>query len=357
MKIKVFHIIPDLGVGGAEKLVLDLCKNIDKNKFDVKVISLFKRTNSIYDNQAEKEGIDIIYLDKKKGIDLSILYKLMSLFKKHKPDVINTHLYVMSYVLPAAIFTGRKKIVHTVHNVAEKELRDSVKKVMKIAYRYFNVKPIAISNMIKESIESEYKISKKNIKCIYNGVDTTIFSGENININNNINLISVGRFTKQKNHKMMVEAFSEALKENNNLKLILVGDGLLREETEKLVRRKEICNKVEFRGLKSNICEELKRAHIYISSSLWEGLPITILEAMSCGLPILCTDVGGNKDVVKENGILVENNNCEQLTDAILELANDLEKINTMGALSTKFSKAYDIKNTAKEYENLYNSL
>ncbi|EOU2000539.1 glycosyltransferase [Clostridium perfringens] len=357
MKIKVFHIIPDLGVGGAEKLVLDLCRNIDKNKFDVKVISLFARTNSIYDEQAEKDGIDIIYLDKKKGLDLSILYKLISLFKKYKPDIINTHLYVMSYVLPAAIFTRRKNIVHTVHNIAEKELRDSVKKIMKIAYRYFNVKPIAISNMIMESIESEYKISKKNIKCIYNGIDTTVFSGEKAKINNSINLISVGRFTEQKNHKMMIEAFSKALKKNNNLKLILVGDGILRREIENIVRKKGIYSKVEFRGVKSNICNELKRAHIYISSSLWEGLPITILEAMSCGLPILCTDVGGNKDVVKENGILVENNNCEQLTNAILMLADDLEKINNMGLLSTKLSKAYDIRNTAKEYENLYNSL
>ncbi len=357
-KIKVFHVIPDLETGGAEKLALDICTFLDKDKFDATLISLYPSKKSIYEEIAYKYGVNIVFLDKQKGLDYKVLFKLNKLFRQYKPDIVHTHLYVGPYVLLPMILNKVKGRVHTVHNIASKELRNFKKKIMKIAYQFFKVTPVAISDYIKKTIETEYQLSSTRIPCIYNGIDTENFTRFK-DINRKITFVHVGRFSKQKNHKLLIESFALALRENSNMVLKLVGDGVLKQEILDMVRDLGIKEKVVFKGIQKDICRELNSSDVFILSSDWEGLPISVLEAMSCGLPIISTRSGGTPDIIldRENGILVDIGDKEGLSKAILDISYNKELREKLGDNSYIHSKKYDIRETCKQYSALYKQI
>lgn len=355
--IRVFHVLPNLSVGGGEKLAIDICSFLDKDSFNCTIVSLYKSQETIYEQLAKENNIEIIFLDKKKGIDLNVIIQLISIFKKYKPDIIHTHLYVMSYVLPAAIFCNIKNIIHTVHSVANKELRKPVRRIMYIAYKVFSVTPVAISSYIKDTIHKEYRIDNQYIKCIYNGVDTFRFKNKrDIKNKQIIELIHVGKFRKEKNHKLLIESFKLVSEEIDNIQLKLVGDGELRGEIEELVEKLEIKSKVIFRGIQKDIAQELKKSDIFVLSSDWEGIPLSVIEAMAAKLPIISTKAGGVVDIVNNNevGFLVEIGDKKGLANAIIKLSNDYEMRERFANEAVKQAKKYDIRNKVKEYEELY---
>lgn len=356
-KIKVFHIVPNLAVGGGEKLAVDICTFLDKEVYTCKIISLYKSQNTIYEQIARENNIDIIFLNKKIGVDLKIIVQLIKLLKKENPDILHTHLYVMSYVLPASIFCNIRSVVHTVHSVANKELRKSVRIIMHIAYKVFGVIPVAISNHIKQTVYDEYGIEKEKIRCIYNGVDTLKFQRKKQIENTNIlEFVHIGRFNTVKNHKLLIESFALALNEINNIKLKLVGDGELRKEIEELVESLKIKDKVTFRGIRKEIPNELKDADIFILTSNWEGIPLSIIEAMASGLSIISTKAGGVADIIEDNktGLLVNIGDKVGLSKAIIRISKDEKLRQKMAKEALKEAEKYDIRIKVKEYEELY---
>jgi glycosyltransferase involved in cell wall biosynthesis len=357
-KIKVFHILHDLTTGGAEKLVVDMCLFTDKDEIDASIVSLFPPKNNVFEKVALENGINVIFLNKKLGFDFEIIFALYKLFKFQKPDVVHTHSYVFPYVLPAIIMNRIKARVHTVHSIASKEFGYAIRTVMKIAYIFFNVKPIAVSDYVKKSIEIEYNINSDLVHCIHNGIDTKMFTQFKKQSSDIVTFIHVGRFTKLKNHSLLVGAFAEALKKNNKIALKLIGDGELKLDIMRKADDLGISNKIEFKGITKNVDSELKSASVFILTSDWEGLPLSILEAMACGLPIISTRAGGAADVVNSvNGILVDIGDSEGIESAILLLASNKKLREDMGTKSFICSKNYDIRNTCSNYVLLYKKL
>ena len=355
--IKVFHIIPTLGVGGAEKLVTDIGLNINKEKFSITIITLYKNENSIFLEDLKKHNINVIELNKRKGPDLSLILKFNKLFKKDKPDVINTHLYVTPYVCIPAILQKVKIKIHTVHNIATKELPWKFRIIMKMIYHFFGFVPIAISDYIKDTIQKEYNLKSNEIECIYNGIDTNKFICNQKYIHNdNIVFINVARMSEAKKQILLIEAFKLVNDKYKNTRLHIVGDGKLRKKIEDKIRELGLEEKVILRGIRKNISKELNNASVFVLSSEYEGLPLSVLEAMASGLPIITTDAGGVIDIVKNNinGIIVQKNNIQALADAMIKICENDNCIKKMGNESYLLSKMYDIKKMAKEYENLY---
>lgn len=358
MKKNIFLIIPTLGVGGGEKLVIDLAKNINKNKFKVNILVLFPKFNTIYEKNIEKsKDVNLIYLNKKKGIDVRVMFKIVRLFKEYKPDVVHTHLNVMAYILPATILNKVRLRFHTVHSIAQEEAKGISRLVMKLAYKFFNFTPIAICETVKKTIQETYKISE-DIPCIYNGIDIDIFKYSNDIKKNNesINLINIGTLYHVKNHELLIEAFYEVQKNYPNITLEIVGDGELRSILERKIKKYKLKEKIILKGYLENVSKELKKSDIYVMSSNYEGLPLSILEAMACGLPIIATNVGGIPEVVtnNKNGILVDVGNKKQLIDALRKIIYDYNLRSIMGKFSLEMSKKYNIQNMTSEYEKLY---
>jgi glycosyltransferase involved in cell wall biosynthesis len=343
---KIVFGIPCFVYGGAEFMLKELILNLDKELFDIYVITKFSDNGTEIEKILKENNIKVIYSNCKKGFSLKFLFKCYLELKRIKPDIIHSHLGIITYFLPY-IYLNKCKCFHTIHNIPQKD--------GKRIYNFFYKKKvilIGISDTIAQMIKKFYNI-KYSIPVIYNPVNLSKFK-EIIpaKCDNTLTLIIVARLCLQKNHKLLLEAFSQAIKENVQLKI--VGDGPLKNELIEYASNLGISEKVKFLGQRDDIPYLLKSSDIFVLSSLWEGLPLSVLEAMAAGLPIISTDVGGVKDIVKDNGILVEKGNAKKLYEAIIKLVKNNALREEMGKKSLEYAKLYDSSVMAKKHMELY---
>lgn len=353
--MKVIQIMPEFGLAGAEIMCENLSYELMRQGDDVMIISLYEYHSAITE-RLEKKGIKVFYLDKKPGLDFSMIGKMIKIFKSEKPDVIHTHRYVMQYAIPAAIIAGVKHRVHTVHNVAQKENTNVARKVNYLFYKFAHVIPVALSEEVQKTIVEEYHIDSRNIPVIFNGIDLSkCIVKTNYEVNDNFNILHIGRFSEQKNHIGLIEAFSIFVKEHPNTILSLIGDGEKKEEIQQLVKEKGISDHVKFLGIQNNVYSYLNNADVFILPSIYEGVPMTLIEAMGTGLPIIATAVGGVPDMLRndEEGLIV-NCNVKEIAHAIDFLYVDKKTREYLGKKALKRSKIFSAENMANEYKKIY---
>ena len=350
---KVMVVIPALGTGGGEKIAIDIAANVDKRKIEVLVVSLYEKKDTILDRYAMDLGLNVVYLDKKIGFDAKVIGRLHKVYKEFKPDVIHTHLYVGPYVFFA---TPRKvKKIHTVHNLAEKEATGLLRTLMLFGYKMWNVVPVAISPLCARTISDLYHIELQTIPCIMNGIDINRFNLKRT-VHQKIRFLNVGRFYPQKNQKLLIEAFKRVHSCIEETELELVGDVDLRKKLENQIESLGLSGTVIMNGETDRVDLKLNNADVFVMSSDFEGLPVSVLEAMASGLPIVSTAAGGTVDIVEheENGLIVDVGNGDQLAEAMIRLAHDKELRITMGKKSRKMAEQYSIEKCSEAYQKLY---
>ena len=358
-KVRVLHVIPNFGPGGAERLVVDLMEATDKERFEVAAVSLYPESGTVLEKEIKEKGFRVYFLDKHRGLDLRMIPQLYRVFRSFRPDVVHTHLYVLRYTLLPALFCRIPVKVHTVHNVAQKEVDWVGKLVHWIAFRLGNVMPVSISQEIANTVRAVYGRGIYS-PVIYNGIPTMRFissAGQDNVEKKEVVLLHVGRFAPQKNHLLLVEAFALAVKEYPKMRLWLVGDGPLRPAVEKTVVEMRLEGKVFFLGIRDDVPKLLADSDLFVLSSDYEGVPLTVLEAMAAGKPVVATGVGGVPELVEDGvtGILVPPCNPEALAKGILRLAKDSDLRQRMGkAAQERALERFDIARTAREYEALY---
>lgn len=348
---KIIEIIPRFKLAGAETMCENLITAIDKKEYEVIAISLYNYSSPITE-RLESKGYKIYYLNKKSGIDLKIFGKLFKIFKKEKPDMIHTHLYVLRYVLlPAKIACCKARIVHTVHNIASKEIKHG-KLLQKIAFKMFNVIPVAISEIVQASIIKEYNLKEEKVPIIYNGINLVNCQKKECYDSSKI-ILHIGRFTEQKNHLELIEIFKNSLNQDKDLKLYLVGEGELKSEIKKVVLQEGLNDNVKFLGLLKNSYEVMNSADIFVMPSKWEGMPMTIIEAMGTGLPIIAYPVGGIPNMIEneKNGFLVKD--LKEFSNKIIKLENDKELRENIGKRNKKDAARFSANTMAKKYCDL----
>ena len=346
---KVLLVIPSLLQGGGQKFVLDLANELDKTQYKVKILIYYNALANAFKDQISKlKEVEIITLNKKLGLDFSFFKKLKQVVKAYEPDIIHSHLNTLLYLLPT--FKKRQVKLHTMHSIASKEAHGIQKFISKIAFKLYKVQPVAISDAVAMSIKNYYKI--KDVPIVYNGVVCKNYQGEKIE-HFGINIITVGTLYEVKNHKYLIDCFYVLASKYDDLSLTIVGDGVLREELQNQVIQLGISNKVFFVGETSNVKNYLLKADIFASSSLYEGLPLSMLEAMAAGLPIVANNVGGISDIVN-NGYLVPYGEKDKYIAALDKLISNFEERNFFGKNGKKLSIDYDEVKTVKAYERLY---
>lgn len=354
--MKILQIMPEFGLAGAERMAETLVIGLMEEGYNVQVVSLYDYHSDITDN-LERHGVIIHYLGKKKGFDIKIFLKLISIFIKEKPDVVHTHRYVCGYALPGMVIARVPKRIHTVHNMAEKE---SVPKIIQfICYHYFNVIPVSISPIIRQSISSFYKLNIRKIPVVLNGIDLMKCQEkiDYVQREKKFCFLHIGRFSAQKNHKKMVKAFSKLHEKYPDIILKLVGDGPLIDEIKEEIMTYGLEDSVFFLGSMNNVYPVYKTADVFLLPSIYEGMPITLIEAMGFGLPIIASNVGGIPDML-ENGVSALL--CVPEIDSIVENMELLylnkslrEKLGTEAKrVSLKFSAKKMIMEYMKIYEN-----
>lgn len=356
-KLKVIQFIPQFNLAGAEIMVENLSVGLYNNNIDIKVVSLYNYQSAITD-RLESYNIPIYYLNKKNGLDIKLLLKLYRLLKNEKPDVIHTHLFIMPYIIPIAIITKIPVKIHTIHNVAKKEVGKIRRVLHNIFYKKLNVVPISISPLITDSISEEYNISKSKINMVYNGINLKKCKVKTkYDITDKIKITHIGRFSEQKNHIKIIESFKLVNNIYPNTILRLIGTGELQNEIIEKVKELNIEQSVEFLGEQPNVYSYLNDSDIFIFPSLWEGMPITLIEAMATGLPIVATEVGGIPDMIENNvsGLLVSNNK-EDISKAIIKLIKDENLRAKIGKNAFYSSKKFSMQNMSNDYMRIYKS-
>lgn len=358
--MKILHIIPDLQIAGAQSLVVNILKYIDRKLFDICLCVLYPSYNTKLDLELLKEKIPVYYLGKHRGIDIRMISRLNRILNNFKPDIIHTHMYITRYPLIPTLVNRIPIRVHTLHTLAQQEVDFAGQIIQWLAFNFFNIIPISVSDNVAASVRKVYGVSSVTI---YNGVPVERFIPIKTSTGDKKEetvFINISGFRPEKNHRLLINAFTRVSKIKKGIKLFLVGDGPLRSDIEKLVKEKKLQNKITFFGVRSDILKLLEKSDVLVLSSKREGFGLTIVEAMAAGKAVIATAVDGVPELIETGitGVLVPPNDPSALAAAMIKLADDPGLRIKMGEKGRKQAiKQFNITNTVRNYENFYMSL
>ena len=342
-----------------------------KMGFSVDVLTNFNKEKKLL----MQKGVNCINIPFSRKIfsfrNIKSLIKLRYIFKEKEYNLIHTHTPISSFISRWAANKFKKtKVFYTTHGFYFR------KKSNKFMYKifYFIEKAMVkytdkIITMNKEDYNFAIKMTK-NTKCEVNfvhgvGIDFSKYNKitDDLVINqvknkfdiskNDFILLCISEFIKRKN---IVQAIKSMNNTPENCKLIILGDGKLKNNLKAITKRYSLEKKIIFLGHRKNVNEILSITNVLILTSLLEGLPRSIMEAMAIGLPIIATNTKGNIDLVenKKNGFIVEIGDYIETNKKILELYNNRELVKLMGYESKKRIKKYDIKFVLDEMKYIY---
>lgn len=357
VKTKLAIIVPSLGGGGAERVVTNIVRNIDFNKFDITLILI--REEGQYINLIPPI-IPVINLYSSR-VRYSI-FKLIKCLNNLKPDVIFSTLGHLNLVLLAIrpfLRFNHKIIIREANTPSQslKTLNGMKGAIFKHLYAKLYPKAdviVAQCKAMKNDIVNMFSISEHKIIYIYNPLDLEYIRKNMVDKNpydkDEINILAVGRLTYQKGFDILIDAFK--IVENNipNIHLTILGDGELRQELEQKRNKLGLERKISFKGFKKNPYPYYYYADVYVLSSRWEGFPNALLEALACGCKVVAVDCkSGPREILGDNefGLLVPPEDPDALAKGIIEAINSENK-------SKDRAKDFDVKNVIKEYEKLF---
>lgn len=299
----IVEIIPALVAGGAENVCVDLCKEFAKsNENAVTLVVFFDGITKRLEKALQGSNINIIFLHKRKGFSFSFLKRLRKTILSLEPDCVHCHLHSIIPVLLCGL-PKRISIFYTVHNIPQKDLSVKFRSILRLLGRK-RVFLIGISPSISKMSAVEYPHFP--VETIMNGASCP---KELPFAEKKFDFVSCGRLTEQKNYPLMISAIGVAVSQKHNVSALIVGGGENEAELVSMIHRLGLQNNVVLSGYVDDPFPYLQSGRIFLLTSRYEGNPISIIEAMSLGLPIMATDVGGVSDVVSEdNGILFASN-------------------------------------------------
>lgn len=354
--MRILQVIPSLGLAGAERMLEGLSVELVKLGHEVCVGVLFDEETSITEN-LRKHDIRVEHFGKRLGFDARMVLRLRRFMQAYRPDAIHTHRYAIQYAAPASVGLDGTVRVHTVHALAEKELGWQARTVCKVVYGLGFVTPVAINGAVAESITAMY--GGLIVPIICNGVAEPSFDcvHDCSSHAEGFTFVHIGRFSKEKNHDQLVRAFVEFHREYPDARLLLVGTGPLKDRVKELVVSLGASDYIELTGLVDDMNPIYARADAVVLPSLYEGMSMTLIEAMMRGIPVLASRRGGNPDLVQDGttGYL-----CEIDANSI---AHSLERLlvdrnrSTIARNGRDSVQKYSARYMAKSYVELYSHL
>lgn len=359
--MKIAYVIPNLQYGGAQTMLSRLVHGIDMKRFEIAVF--------VRDDDVENELVNLFEMNRVEihilGINdtgtkgRSLAYKIRSYitFRKaldsFQPDIVHSHLE-MFYSYMYCIFKKRP-LVQTVHSSPERIVNLKIKIFTKLLGK--NLMYIGCSEYVKDRLKNILTNTKEQITVIYNPIILSEYQLCKKKSEGTFTYLHIARLTKIKNQKLLLDAFKLVYTDNPDSKLVIVGDGEQRDMLKKYVYDLQIETNVFFLGKRDDIPYILREADVYVLSSESECCPMTILEAMAVGVPIVSTNVGGIKEIVKDAGILVETGKAKELAKAMIQMRKDSINRKIMGCKAKQYSANYDVFKIAEEYMKVYEYL
>lgn len=352
--MKIIQIIPQFSVGGAEIMCETLSYALQALGHQVIVVSLYDY-RSVITERLEGAGLDVRYLGKKRGVDVAVLSRLRKLFRSERPDAVHSHLYASEYVVPAAVMAGIKHRVHTLHSIAQKENGRAGRLLNRVFFRCFGAVPVALSDLVRDTVIEEYGLKKEKIPVILNGIDLskcqekTSYAQEGP-----FTVLHVGRFVETKNQLGLLRAFSLFHAAHPDSELHLIGEGELQAAAEQYVAENGMADCVRFLGLQGAVHGFLHRADVFVLPSLYEGVPMTLIEAMGSGLPIVASAVGGVPNMLDESCAMLVQPEEQAIADALTAYYEDEQLRRRHGEAAKRRSPDFSDLKMAANYVEVY---
>jgi glycosyltransferase involved in cell wall biosynthesis len=359
-RIRVLQVLPSLVEGGAERMAAHLAVHLDKSQFEVKMVSLYDPMGSDLGGILEAAGIPVAYLGKKSGFASGAYPRLYREIAAFSPHVVHSHLNALLYAAPAARAAGTPLHVYTAHNLLALLIPQKLEWFYGFCFRNW-VTPVSIAEAVSADLAKRY--GGLELPMIPNGIPLGDHArpasvreqwrrSEGFGADQLL-LACVARLTPQKNHALLLEAIALA----PGVELLLAGDGPLRGELQAQAQRLGIAARVHFLGIRHDIPDLLAASDAFVLSSTVEANPLAVMEAMAAGLPVICTAVGGIRELVAggEHGWLVEPGDAAGLAAAIRAAASDAQHRRLMGARGRQRALShFDVAVMTAAYQLLY---
>ncbi|MCK4234467.1 glycosyltransferase [candidate division WOR-3 bacterium] len=365
-KNKILYIINNLLIGGAEKLLLSVIDKLNKDKYDIMVCCLY--SNNPLKSEFEKRGVTVKSLGIKNNRDILCIFKLVKLLKQERANIVHTHLfYANIYGRIAAKLVRVPIIISTEHSNApwrnKQRLKLKIRLLIDRVTAKFCDRIIAISESVKDNLIQWERIDPNKIVVIHNGINIKKYQimDKNRDGSSSDSVIGcIGRLEPIKGHIFFMKAAARIFEKIRNVRFILIGDGSLRQDLEKLAQDLNISKRVSFLGFRDDIPELLSVIDVFVLPSLWEGFGIVLLEAMAMGKVVVASDVGGISEIVvdKKTGYLCPPMDPNTLADIVVGLLKDPLKIRTMGLVGReRVKKHFTLDKMVEKTEHVYNTL
>jgi len=363
-KIRLMLITHDLALGGLQQVVINICKTIDRTRFEPIVLCL--RELGEFTEEITNLGIKVLLLPQKKnGVDYLAFLKVAKILREEKIDVIHTH-NTQPFIdgVLGGLLAGVKRMVHTDH---ARKFPDKFRYMAaEWVLSYFVYKVVAVSEDTAFNLWKYEKISFKKIMVIVNGIYGKSFSisvdaqvkRKELGIDKDALILGVcARLCEQKGITYLLKAMPRIISSFPNCILVIAGTGPMEKPLKTEATALGLNGHIKFIGLRLDVPELLKIFNVYLLPSISEGLPMGLLEAMAAGCPIIATNVGGVETVIadRKTGLLIPPQDPDKIYSAVKDLFENpsLRSTLTHHALQT-FHGQFEAGTMTRQYERLY---
>lgn len=360
MKLRVAQAIVTLSHGGAERLALTILDTL-RQRVDGVVCGIFGAGGPLEKTLNEFE-LEYRSMDAGKLGKIGSWRTLYKFFRSERIDILHVQAgYLLLYVFLPAKLAG-VKIVYTEHAKHSIQTKPVVKYAVKLLAPFLD-SITTVSSDLKSFFIEYLGISPSRVVTVPNGVDVTRFSVDGPSVRGNhipdgVTVIgSVARMSEAKDHGNLLRAYAVVREKHEDVVLALVGDGETREEVEDLISEYGLEDSVLMLGRQDDVPAFLRAMDLFVLPSKREGAPISVLEAMSCGVPVVATDVGGVSEILTdgEDGRIVPSQDHDALAEAMLWMLEHPEKRAALGARGPEVVAArFSDSAMCEQYLSLY---
>ncbi|MCB1916018.1 MAG: TIGR03088 family PEP-CTERM/XrtA system glycosyltransferase [Rhodocyclaceae bacterium] len=369
----VMHVVFRFDVGGLENGVVNLINGLEPGTFRHMVVALTECTES-FCKRIERPGVEFVSLHKGPGHGIRLYPRLFRLFREYRPAVVHTrNLAALEAAVPA-LAAGVPVRIHGEHgwDVADLSGQNNKNRWIRRLYSPFVSHYVALSGQIEAYLHERVGISAGRIERICNGVDTSRFRpataravvpGMPFDPARHRLVGTVGRLQPVKDQRALIDAFATVVRRSDDAdawRLVVVGDGPLREDLERHVQALGLGGLVWMAGQRDDVAGLMRQFDLFVLPSIAEGISNTVLEAMASGVAVVATDVGGNRELVEDgvSGTVVAPSDVAGLADAIEAYMKAPSAREAAGsAARCRVEQRFSIERAVADYCSLYRRL
>jgi sugar transferase (PEP-CTERM/EpsH1 system associated) len=368
-KVKILHVLDSLDVGGMERVVIDVVNGLDQSRFDQVVCCVSRKGDAAW---RLRNGVKCIDLNKGDEADRLMALKIARVIRGEAPDIVHTQSWSGVDAAIAKLIAGRVRLVHSEHGRSYPRINAEplTRKIARRCLYHLADAVFAVSNETRDYYCRETGFPRDRMRVIPNGIDARRIDEADLNgareefgIGSDDFVIgTVARLDATKDTITLARAFARLYfaPVSPKLKLLIVGDGDQRAAIEDFVAERKLNGAVIFTGLRRDVPRLLSAMDLFALSSLSEGMPIAILEAMAARLPVVATSVGATPEMVEEGvtGFLVEPRDDQALAERFARLCSNRALARQFGqAARHKVEREYSLDSMLERYAELYLSV